>query len=369
MRRTFKILRWLLLPLWALQIFTGAKTFAPNPILGSLALNRRGLHVWRARLAHRLAARRRERLGRRLSQAQRAAFAADGFIQSPDFLPRELFAALGQEISEFRGLAFELKEGDAITRRIALTPANLRRLPACRALLDRPDWRALVRYVSSFDVDPIVSIQTIFAHAAPGGGDPQITPHVDTFHPTMKAWLFLGDVPEADGPLAYWPGSHLRTPRRDAWERRRSIEASRSGRKGGAFRITPVEMKRLGYRAPRRFAVPANTLVVADTCGLHARSPTARSAVRLEVWASARHNPFVPWPGGHWLERLIGARAVELNWRLTALRRRLGLPTPDFRLVEDCGALDPPRPWGSPPLAAQAKVQPSPGHDAVKTLG
>ena len=57
MRRTLQILRWLLLPFWAVQVFTGAKAFGSNPILGSLALNRRGLHVWRARLAHRLTAR------------------------------------------------------------------------------------------------------------------------------------------------------------------------------------------------------------------------------------------------------------------------------------------------------------------------
>ena len=87
MRRTFPILRWLLLPFWALQIFTGTKAFAANPILGSLALNRRGLHVWRARLAHRLAARRRKRLGRALSEAQRSGFARNGFIEAPDFLP------------------------------------------------------------------------------------------------------------------------------------------------------------------------------------------------------------------------------------------------------------------------------------------
>ncbi len=354
----FRFLRWLLLPFWVLQVFTGTKAFGANPILGSLALNRRGLHVWRAGLAHRLAARRRERLGRRLSPAQRSAFARDGFIEARDFLPPDQLAALRQEVRDFRGLAFEVKEGDAITRRFALTPANLKRLPACRALLRRPDWRALVRYVSSFDIDPIVSIQTIFAHAAPGGADPQITPHVDTFHPTMKAWLFVEDVPESEGPFAYWPGSHRRTPRRDAWERRRSIEASRSGRKGGAFRMTPAEMTRLGYRAPRRFAVPANTLVVGDTCGLHARSPTDHPTVRLEIWASARHNPFAPWAGGHWLERLIGARAVELNWRLTGLRRRLGLPTPDFRLVEDCGPLDPPRPWEAPAKDARPAVEP-----------
>jgi hypothetical protein len=351
MARTLTALRWLFAPFWALQVFTGTKAFGANPILGSHALNRRGLHIWRARLAHRLTARRRAWLGRRLTEADRAAFAEGGFIEKPDFAPPELYAALKAEIADFRGLAAEVKEGDAITRRIPLIPANLKRLPACRALLKRPEWRALVRYVSSFDVDPIVSIQTIFTHAEPGGIDPQISPHIDTFHPTMKAWLFLDDVPEADGPFAYWPGSHRLTPRRAAWERRRSIEASdpKSRRKGGAFRMAPGDLKRLGLGSPRRFAVAGNTLVVGDTCGLHARSPSSGPAVRLEIWASSRHNPFVPWAGGHWFEKLIGARAVLLNWRLTVLRRRLGLPTPEMRLVKDVGPLDPPAPWDARP--------------------
>jgi len=353
MARTMRVFRWLFAPVWALQLFTGTKTFGANPILGSKALNRSGLHVWRARLAHRLAARRREGLGRRLSEADREAFARDGVIEKPHFLPPADFAALAREVRGFRGLAAEVKEGDAITRRIALTPANLERLPACRALLRRPEWRALTRHVASFDVDPIVSIQTVFTHVDLSGPDPQLSPHIDTFHPTMKAWLFLQEVAAADGPFAYWPGSHRRTPRREAWERRKSIEAS-TGRKGGAFRIGAADMKRLGYGAPRRFAVGANTLVVADTCGLHARSPSQGPTARIEIWASSRLNPFIPWAGGHWLERLIGARAVTLNWRLTALRRRLGLPAPDFRLVEDVGPLDPPAPW-----RAEATSQPA----------
>jgi hypothetical protein len=344
MPQSMTALRWLLAPFWALQVFTGTKAFGANPILGSASLNRRGLHVWRARLAHDLAARRREGLGRRLSEVDRIAFARDGFIEKPGFLPPELFAALLAEIKGFRGLAAEVKEGDAITRRIPLNPRNLKRLPACRALLQRPDWRALVRYVSSFDVDPIVSIQTIFNHVEMGAADPQTSAHMDTFHPTMKVWLFLEDVGAADGPFAYWPGSHLLTPARADWERKQSIQASDpAGRKGGAFRITPADLKALGLGEPRRFAVGANTLVVADTCGLHARSPSTRPAVRLEIWASSRRNPFIPWAGGHLIERLIGSRAVELNWRLTARRRR------DFRLVKDVGPLDPPQPWISSP--------------------
>ena len=347
MIRTLGAFRWLVLPWWLVQLFSGEKSFHTNPVLGSRALNRRGLHVWRARLAARLAEGRRRRLARLVAPEDRVALARDGFVMKEGFLPPELFERIVAEVEAFRGRAAEVREGDAVTRRIPLTPSNLKRLPACRDLLRTPAFRGLTRYVSSFDLDPIVSIQTIFTKAAPGRQDPQTAWHVDSFHPTMKAWLFLQDVGEADGPFGYAPGSHLRTARREALEKRRSVEASdpSSRRKGGAFRFTAAELKQLHAGAPRRFPVKANTLVVADTSGVHARTPSAAPTARLEIWASTRRNPFLPWAGAP-LGNLLGARLVPVTWALVRLRRRLGLPTRDVRIVGDVGPLDWPAPWG-----------------------
>ena len=63
----------------------------------------------------------------------------------------------------------------------------------------------------------------------------------------------------------------------------------------GSFRIEPDELAALGLPAPRAFAVPANTLIVADTYGFHARGPSAGRSVRVEVWAYGRRSPFIPW--------------------------------------------------------------------------
>ena len=48
---------------------------------------------------------------------------------------------------------------------------------------------------------------------------------------------------------------------------------------------------------PIRVAVPENTLVVADTFGFHARTPSPKATVRVEVHAHMRRNPFLPWTG------------------------------------------------------------------------
>lgn len=344
----WKVLRWLLLPLWLMQIFSEEKAFHPNPILGSRWLNRKGLFIWRGRLALKLTKRRRARLAHLIKPADRAAFERDGYVAKRDFLEPALFRQLVEEVKGFAASAGEFKEGDAITRRIPLTQDNLKRLPALRALLAHPQWRGLTRYVSSFDTEPLVFIQTIFTRVDEGQTDPQTSMHIDTFHPTMKAWLFLEDVAEEDGPFCFCPGSHQRTPRREVWERRQSVRASdpATRKKGGAFRITKPEMARLRASKPKRFPVPANTLVVADTYGFHSRRRSAHPSTRIEIWAYSRRNPFVPWTRFD-LASLptFGGNAAPIGWWFMELRKKLGLPAPQFRQVAGVAPGAPPAPW------------------------
>ena len=102
--------------------------------------------------------------------------------------------------------------------------------------------------------------------------------HADTFHPTVKAWLFLTDVAADAGPFTYVPGSHRPTPQRLAWERRMSLAAPAFGRRRDPAGVVPHRPGRIARHGAARaavFAVPANTLVVADTFGFHARGPSA----------------------------------------------------------------------------------------------
>jgi hypothetical protein len=322
------VLRWLMAPVWAAQIFTGAKSFCDNRILGSQRMNERGLHVWRIRLAHRLAERRRGRLGLRLAPEDREAFARDGFILKRDFLPDDTFRALVEEIGRTEAPVREMKQGDAITRRIALDPEALKRMPACAEAVAAPAFQNLVRYVSTYDAEPIVYIQTVFAQVDRSAVDPQTAVHADTFHPTMKAWLFLHDVEEDLGPFVYVPGSHRPTKRRLAWERRMSINASKLDRLSsrGSFRVTARDLKRMGLPGPKKFAVPANTLVVADTSGFHARGASARPSTRVEIWAYARRNPFLPFVGlDPWSLPPLKGRQAPIFWRLLDGLEKAGL--------------------------------------------
>ena len=109
----------------------------------------------------------------------------------------------------------------------------------------------------------------------------------------------------------------------------------------GSFRIDPAELAALGLPEPRVFAVPANTLIVADTFGFHARGPSAGRSLRVEVWAYGRRSPFVPWAGlDPWTAAALARRSLA-GWRLGDLIERAGLKPHRWRLRAGVSAFDP----------------------------
>jgi hypothetical protein len=213
-------------------------------------------------------------------------------------------------------------------------------MPAARRLLESPEYRNLVGYAGSSSAMPMVYLQTILSGARDGPSDPQTDLHTDTFHPTAKAWLFLTDVAADSMPFVYVPGSHRLTPQRLDWERRMAIAAS-GGRPQNPHRlvraIAPETLAALGLPPPLAIAVPANTLVVADTFGFHARGPSARPTTRVEIWAMARRNPFLPWAGfDPWTLPALGLRKPLLYWKSVDLLARFGLGRQRWR---PCGAV------------------------------
>ena len=308
-----RFLRWWRAPFWLFALLTGAKSFADNPILGSRRLNRAGLHVRRKQLAHALARWRRARLARLLPADLRAQFDRDGFIVIPNFLAEDDFRGLQESLFETEFDCREHQQGDTLTRRVAVGPALLGRIPLLAAMLDSARWKGVMAYVASTRSAPLYYIQTIAAGAVDGPRDPQLQLHSDTFHPSLKAWLFLTDVPHEGRPLTYVAGSHRLTPQRAAWERSRSSNVMAAGDRlsqRGSLRISPEELPALGLPPPTRFSVPANTLVAVDTSGFHARADADRPTLRVEVWAYSRRSPFLPWTGGD-----------LLSWRPLAIRR------------------------------------------------
>jgi len=248
----------------------------------------------------------------------REQFDRQGFVEVRNFLPPETFARIQSALLTREFDTRQHQQGDTITRRVPIGPELLRDVPELRQLFGSKGWKSLLAYVGSTLAAPLYYIQTILTGHAEGGPDPQLELHADTFHPSLKAWLFLTDVSDDQGPLTYVEGSHLLTPERLAWEQARSVSVKGSDRlsQRGSMRIAPQELPELGLPAPRRFAVPANTLVAIDTSGFHARGSSDRPTVRVEIWAYSRRTPFVPWTGFD-----------PLSWKPIAVRRSQWLAT------------------------------------------
>lgn len=339
-------LSWLLAPVHVAALATGAKSFCDNPVIGSPRLNRAGLHVARIRLAQRMTAWRRGRLAGLVGDEDRAAFHRDGFVIKRNFLPDADYHAVKQQVLAFSAPARHQFQGDAMTRRMTLDRSALASLPALRTVVESPQWLGLVRYVGSFRLEPLVYIQTIFAQVLPAERDPQTDLHADTFHSSVKAWLFLTDVAADQGPFVYVPGSHRMTRRQLAWERRASLTAAQSPDNEsahGSLRITPAAVRRLGFGEPRVFAVAQNTLIVADTLGFHARGVSAGPSARLEIWAYGRRNPFLPWLGlDPAAMPFVKGRAVPLHWSLLDALERFRVGRNPWRPEGISTALAPP---------------------------
>jgi hypothetical protein len=109
----------------------------------------------------------------------------------------------------------------------------------------------------------------------------------------------------------------------------------------GSFRIAAADLPRLGLPPPQLFAVPANTLVVADTFGFHARGPSFGRSLRVEIWAYGRRSPFVPWTGlDPWSGAALARRSL-IGWRLGDLLERAGIRSHRWRARTGLSAFDP----------------------------
>lgn len=318
--RTKAILR---APIHLVQLATSAKSFLDHPLIGSRRLNHYGLHRTRVRIADALCRWRRRRLARQVRPEWKEAFDRDGFVVVENIVPPAEFATLRQTVLETEWPAREMRQGDAITRRIAVDPELLTRVPALQRLLARKDINALFHYVASFRTAPLHYVQTIVSNCGGEEADPQQTLHADSFHASMKAWLFLNPVSEQDGPFTYVPGSHRFTQHRLDWEYRRSLAdplaIDRLSARGSP-RIDKTALAEMKLDQPVAFPVAENTLVVADTGGFHARGAAQRTGERVEIWSYARRNPFLPWLGGDLLS-LPGLAERRVRW-LWAFRDR-----------------------------------------------
>jgi len=336
-------MKLLLLPVWFVQLFTQAKSFKNNPIIGSLILNRCGLHVARIVLAQSIMRLRFEILGFWVDKHLKQSFYKDGFIVVENALPELQFQQIKNQVKLVEAEVRECQQGDTLTHRILIDEQTKPHLPAVNAMLESEQVLSLHKFASGKNSRPVSYIQTIKNHFIDGPADPQKNLHSDTFHPTMKSWYFLDDCSADNGPFTYLPGSQRLTLARLKWEYRKSITISQQGDKyssNGSFRATPEDLASMGFGDPIGLSVPANTLVIANTHGFHRRGDAAKRSMRTEIWSISRSNPFNPLPGidlpalaqiqnralkwyREYCDRKAAKSGVQSSWHVVAARNTL----------------------------------------------
>ena len=175
-----RLLRW---PLWFLEIFTTAKSFTANPIIGNPALNRLGLHLARVRLAHAMTAWRRLFIAPLVPADLKRQYREQGYIAIENFLDPQEFAALRAEIIAFDGELRRMIQGDTITFQGLLDDDTVARMPAAARLLGARRFRNIMMYGGASFKLPM-----FFAHCVRNGveaGAPGCSATASTAPPSL----------------------------------------------------------------------------------------------------------------------------------------------------------------------------------------
>lgn len=307
------------IPLYIFELFTSAKSFKDNPIIGSNLLNRCGLHVIRIVLSHAVMRLRMLLLAVNISEEDREQFFEQGYLIKENYLPEDEFARLEKEARAFDGEIREARQGDTLTHRAVLSPEVLAKYPVINKVLFDKAFQRLARFTSGHFRDPLYYLEEIKNEYSKGANDPQKVFHHDTFHPSMKSWLFIDDVAETSGPFTFIPRSHKLDWKRIKWEYKMSCTAEHAKNMmhaRGSTRYSDDDLIELGLPSPHAFAVKKNTLILVNVFGIHKRGDSVGKSTRLALWGDSRTNPFLPFPG------IGGAFVNQIQYYFLGLYRK-----------------------------------------------
>jgi hypothetical protein len=274
------------------KAFGVAKDFK-SKLIGDRELNQAGLHVYRMLLANEnFAARADGRVTTEVSDA----VDRDGVACVPEFLPAGEFAVALSEIHVLVQTEPHRRHPEGATEahhwsaEAGVYPCTLEALaaPHRKAVIDGCTRRPAAWAYES-------RVELLNYHARPDEAeDNQTVPHTDALLPTFKWWLFLEDVVSSEkAPFHYARGTNRIIPDRLAVEYLKSVHACATG-DISSFRYSQEDLSAIGAQPPSPVYVKANTLVLADTRGIHCRGVGAAGLTRLAVWGMDPRTPLQP---------------------------------------------------------------------------
>ena len=269
------------------------RLFTTDKTIDNWTLNRLGVQVLRTVVAHALYNTRPIPVSRGVAEHVRE-LKRQGIVVIPNFLSHselERVRAEARVIEERGESVLTIHHGFTRRRTVPirdvpdeLVPAMHRFFldPRLEGILTAAEQRPLGRLVDHSDLE-ILLYDESDAH------DIQTELHSDCFYNTHKVWFYLSDVGPNDGPLVYVKGSNvltlerLRHIYRESWDHAPDANASR--------RISEDERRTLEETV---LTVPANTLVIVNTCGYHRRIAGVPGRRRTALSFFLRANPYAP---------------------------------------------------------------------------
>lgn len=247
------------------------------------------MHIDRAEKAHEAQLQRREKHGHKTEYSKQ--FDEEGIVVIPNFMSD--LTGFVEEIEKFP-IAENKNEHNLLFDKTGCRTLYFRWHSDIARLYDIVmDCHALSTLEPQF-------IQNTFIQRlqnSPDDNDVQKVMHMDTFFPTVKFWFFPQDVTIDDGPFCYVPKSNILTDKRKDWMRKQwediidgKIDPRRTyGHAEGSLRIFDEELIEMGFD-PEATAHPvrANTLVIANTFGFHARGQVSNTVIRQGIHGSIR---------------------------------------------------------------------------------
>ena len=275
-------------------LFTSVKDF--NRLGFNEEAAKSGIHVFRSYFAH-LIQNARRRLNPFVTEYSKE-YDEYGIVVINNFLNKEDIPEVIEEINTFPLAVFKtpgnviahLNNDKALTK--AVFESKMKSIVFdCLALpMDHKEGNDL--YAQNTFVQKL--------HNKKDDGDVQKIMHTDTFFPCIKWWYFPEQVKLDDGPFVYAPTSNILTKNRLDFIYKETIAISRGdidpsrtyGHAEGSLRINQEELAEMGI-CESSYAVPANTLVIANVFGFHRRGDVKSEAKRNSIHGSIRTNtPF-----------------------------------------------------------------------------
>ena len=111
--------------------------------------------------------------------------------------------------------------------------------------------------------------------------------HSDTFHNTLKIWIYLDDLAADEDTLKFWKRSHLPNEYIDSLRLQELLNGN------GSPRLEENVMLRLGYEKFDQ-SIKANSIIIADTYGFHFRNYCPlKTKWRPTIFSSLRYSPLI----------------------------------------------------------------------------